>query len=352
MPQTNAMTRDSIAVDAADRATQINAFIAQQPDWVGSIREALRIDASVRRYYRLRHPDGKTAVLMDARPPLEDTATFAFMAQKLARLGFSVPTVYATDHESGLILMEDFGDETFFDLLTAGKESPEKLLTLAVDALVHKYRADPAVALEGCVAYSDEYWLFRVEQFLKFYLPLDRGATLPPDAHAEYLAVFKRALDAAHHFPPVLLHGDYGAQNLFYLAERPGIRALGVIDFQDMTDARGNMSGSPAFDLVFLLQDVRMSFPDGLETTLKARFIEGANIPADQIDAFNAEYATISAAQAAKCLGLFARLGHQDGRAHYLDFIPNCWRNLRGSLQHPALAEVKAWFEKYVPEMG
>lgn len=346
------MTKDSIAPNAADRATQINAFIAQLPEWAGSLREALRIDASVRRYYRLRHPEGRTAVLMDARPPLEDTATFAFMAQKLARLGFSVPTVYATDHEAGLVLMEDFGDETFFDLLTAGKETPEKLLTLAVDALVHKYQADPAIALDGCVAYSDEYWLFRVEQFLKFYLPLARGVTLSPEAHAEYLGVFKRALDAAHHFAPVLLHGDYGAQNLFYLPERSGIQALGVIDFQDMTDARGNMSGSPAFDLVFLLQDVRMSFPEGLEAKLKARFIAGTQIPAAQIDAFNAEYATISAAQAAKCLGLFARLGHQDGRTHYLDFIPNCWRNLRGSLQHSALADIKAWFEKYSPVEG
>lgn len=337
------MTKDEVT-----REQEINNFIATG-DWASAVVSPLRVDASVRRYFRL-NKNGKTAVLMDARPPLEDTTTFAFMADKLRRMGFSVPEIYAADHTAGLVLMEDFGDDTFFDLITKGIGDTRELLTLAVDALIHKYQADPAIALEGCVAYSDEYWLFRVEQFLKFYMPQVHGVTLPADVHAEYLDIFKRTLDAAHYFPPVLLHGDYGAQNLFLLKDRPGIKALGIIDFQDMTDARGNMSGSPAFDLMFLLQDVRMKFPGDLEQNLKARFIKETGIT--EVDQFNAEYATISAAQSAKCLGLFARLGHVDKREFYLQFLPNCWRNLDGSLQHPALSELKGWFDRYATFRG
>jgi aminoglycoside/choline kinase family phosphotransferase len=104
------------------------------------------------------------------------------------------------------------------------------------------------------------------------------------------------------------------------------------------------MMGSPAFDLVFLLQDVRMDLPAGLEEKMCDRFIEKAGIKGKQ--AFMGEYAIIGAAQATKCLGLFSRLGNVNGRTEYLRFIPYCWRNLENNLKHPALKGIREWFAK------
>lgn len=324
------------------RAQQRRDFV-DTTAFAGCPLQALRIDASVRRFFRVTKDD-KTAVLMDARPPLEDTAVFETMQKKLDTIGLTVPGVYAMNHDLGLVLMEDFGDERYFELITEGKEDIRKLYDLAVDVLVHKFYADPAIALEESVAYSDEYWLFRVEQFLIHYMPHVLGQTPTAEQREEFLHLFREAITSAHHFDPVLLHGDYGAQNLYYMPARGGVKALGLIDFQDMTDARGNMMGSPAFDLVFLLQDVRTELPAGLEDAMLARFIEKTKIADAEL--FKGEYATIGTAQAVKCLGLFARLGHGQGRKEYLPFIPFCWRNLEKNLQHPALHEIKAWFEK------
>lgn len=326
--------------EEAARAAQMRDFV-DRTDFAGAPLLPLRADASVRRFFRVAK-DGRTAVLMDARPPLEDTAVFETMQRKLSAIGLTVPDVYACDHALGLVLMEDFGDERYFELITGRKESIDKLYGLAVDVLVHKMQADPAVALAESVAYSDEYWLFRVEQFLLHYLPhvLRREATA--GEREDFLGLFREAISSAHHFDNVLLHGDYGAQNLYYLPERGGVRALGLIDFQDMTDARGNMMGSPAFDLVFLLQDVRIDLPEGLERAMRDRFVEKTGIGDRQL--FEGEYAVIGTAQAVKCLGLFARLGHGQGRGEYLDFIPYCWRNLNNNLAHPALAGIRGWF--------
>lgn len=324
------------------RAAQMRAFV-DATAFSGAVLQPLRMDASVRRFFRVEK-DGKTAVLMDARPPLEDTAVFETMQRKLHAIGLTVPGVYACDHALGLVLMEDFGDERYFELITGQKEDINKLYALAVDVLVHKMQADPAVALEESVAYSDEYWLFRVEQFLLHYMPhvLKREATA--GEREDFLGLFRAAITSAHHFDDVLLHGDYGAQNLYYMPERGGVKALGLIDFQDMTDARGNMMGSPAFDLVFLLQDVRIDLPAGLEQAMRDRFIEKTGIT-DRV-LFEGEYATIGTAQAVKCLGLFARLGHGQGRSEYLPFIPYCWRNLNNNLSHPALKGIRDWFAK------
>jgi aminoglycoside/choline kinase family phosphotransferase len=331
--------------DPATRGHAITQFIATN-GWADATVIPMREDTSVRRYFRLTRAgkNPSSAILMDARPPMEDTKAFEFMDQKLTRLGFSVPEIYAANHDLGLILLEDFGDATFFNLINEMGRDPQPLLELAVDALVHKYKADPTIALEGSVAYSDDYWLFRVEQFLDHYLPHVRGVTVDDTVRADYRRVFKTALDRAHEFPDILLHGDFVVQNLMHLPDRPGVKALGIIDFQDMTDARGNMCGSPAFDLAFLVHDVRADYPPDLRAALKARFIQNAGI-SDTVQ-FEYEYATIVAAQAAKCLGLFARFGYANNRPEYLAFIPYCWRNLRDAFLHPGLADLKAWFDQ------
>lgn len=324
------------------RSAQMRGFV-DQTAFAGAPLLPLRMDASVRRFFRVEK-GGKTAVLMDARPPLEDTAVFEIMQKKLHAIGLTVPEVYACDHTLGLVLMEDFGDERYFELITGKKESIDKLYGLAVDVLVHKMQADPAVALAESVAYSDEYWLFRVEQFLIHYMPHVLGREATAGESEDFLGLFRAAITSAHHFDDVLLHGDYGAQNLYYMPERGGIKSLGLIDFQDLTDARGNMMGSPAFDLVFLLQDVRIDLPAGLEDAMRARFIDKTGIK-DRV-LFEGEYATIGTAQAVKCLGLFARLGHGQGRSEYLNFIPYCWRNLNNNLTHPSLHGIRDWFAK------
>lgn len=324
------------------RADQMRSFI-DRTAWTGAPLVPLRTDASIRRFFRVAKGQ-KTAVLMDARPPLEDTVAFELMQQKLARIGLTVPEIYACDHEHGLVLMEDFGDVRYYELITEKKEDINKLYNLAVDALVHKFYADPAVALDQSVAYSDDYWLFRVEQFLQHYMPHVMGRIATQTERDDFLGLFREVITASHKFDPVLLHGDYGAQNLYYLPERPGIKAIGLIDFQDMTDARGNMMGSPAFDLVFLLQDVRVDLPPALEAAMLQRFIEKTKIR-DVAD-FEGVYATIGTAQATKCLGLFARLGHVNGRREYLQFLPYCWRNLERNLKHPDLKGIRNWFEK------
>lgn len=324
------------------RMAQMRAFVDATP-FRGAPIHALRPDASVRNFFRVEQ-GGKTAILMDARPPLEDTAAYVLMRDKFDRIGLTVPEIHAADHALGLVLMEDFGDTRYFERVTNKTDDLDTLYNLAVDGLVHKYHADPEIALAQSVAYSDDYWLFRVGQFLDHYYPaiLNRAAT--EGERADFLGVFREALNGVHKFPPVLLHGDYVVQNLYYLPDRPGLKALGLIDFQDMTDARGNMMGSPAFDLVFLLQDVRVDLPADLEDRMQKRFLDKTGIT--DIDGFKGAYAAIGAAQATKCLGLFARLGAVAGRKEYLQFIPYCLRNLRRNLPHPHLAAVRAWFEK------
>ena len=60
-------------------------------------------------------------------------------------------------------------------------------------------------------------------------------------------------------------------------------------------------------------------------------------------------YVTLGAQRATKILGIFARLDKRDGKPQYLRHIPRIWRYLRRALIHPALGDLKAWYDAHVP---
>jgi aminoglycoside/choline kinase family phosphotransferase len=62
-------------------------------------------------------------------------------------------------------------------------------------------------------------------------------------------------------------------------------------------------------------------------------------------------YSILAAQRATKILGIFARLNQRDGKPGYLRHLPRVEGYLRKSLQHPALAEIKAWCQTNLPTL-
>jgi hypothetical protein len=46
---------------------------------------------------------------------------------------------------------------------------------------------------------------------------------------------------------------------------------------------------------------------------------------------------------------IFVRLARRDGKPQYLPHLARVWRLLDRALEHPALAELRAWFDTNVP---
>jgi aminoglycoside/choline kinase family phosphotransferase len=65
--------------------------------------------------------------------------------------------------------------------------------------------------------------------------------------------------------------------------------------------------------------------------------------------AFRAEMRVIAAQRNAKIAGIFARLYARDGKARYLALLPRVWRYLERDLAEPALADLRAWYDRVIP---
>ena len=310
------------------------AFLARH-GWGGARVVPLAGDASFRRYFRVHAADGSSAVLMDAPPALEDSRPFLAIGKTLDGMGFSAPQPLAVDLDQGLILLEDFGDDRVTPVLARSPGREAEIYATAVDILaaLHTHPA-PAIA-----PYDEAELVREVRLFPDWYLPAVGVAEAPG-----YDAAWAPLWPAITAGPPVLTLRDYHADNLMII-DRPGLRGLGLLDFQDA------LAGHPAYDLVSLLKDIRRRVSPDLETAMIDRYVAARRQRDPGFDgaAFRTAYDILGAQRNIKILGVFTRLYVRDGKPGYPAFHPRLWELVEANLAAPALAPVADWFAAHVP---
>lgn len=324
-------------MNAVDRDAQIRAFL-KQTGWGDAARRRLAGDASFRRYERLRSGQ-RRAVLMDAPPPREDVRPYMAVAQHLHQLGFSAPRIEAADVAAGLLLIEDFGDDTYSRLL-ADQGDEAALYEVAVDLLIALHRHPQAAGID-LPPYDEARLLDEAALLTDWYVPAIKDEPTPPAVRAEYLDLWRDILAGIRGLPDTLVLRDYHVDNLMLLSGREGVAACGLLDFQDA------VIGPVSYDLVSLLEDARRDIDPGLVSKMTVRYLDA--FPDLDRAAFAASYAALGAQRNCKIIGIFTRLLIRDGKPAYLTHIPRVWRLLEGDVDHPALAPIKAWLDEHIP---
>lgn len=346
-----------------ERLLSVERFL-DQSGFAAARRVPLAGDASTRRYQRLWLND-RSVVLMDAPrrsdgPPLrhglaysaiahlaEDVKPFVAMARGLRERGFSAPEIIAADLSDGLLILEDLGEE---GIAARHSEPIEERYAAAVEVLIALHRQALPAALR--VAPRVEHWLpaydleallVELELLLEWYLP-HRGASLGSGAGVQFLTLWGEALAGVSEAPQTWVLRDFHSPNLVWLADRPGVARIGLLDFQDA------VMGPAAYDLVSLLQDARVDIAETLEMALLSRYVAGRRSATPDFRAapFLALYAALGAQRATKILGIFARLDRRDGKPQYLRHLPRLWGYLNRSLAHPTLEPLRAWYARNV----
>lgn len=268
---------------------------------------------------------------MDAPPPHENTLSFQIMADLLREGGLNVPHIYASDHEQGFLLIEDFGELTFRKALERG--FPETMLyEEVIKSLVHLHQN----VLENTAPlplYDLELFLKEVEIFLEWY-----DLALSSQAKED----FRDLWTEAYHHQPLLPHSlvlrDVLVDNLLWVSSETGFRRCGFIDFQD------GVWGPISYDLVSLLEDARRDISPAFgKEMLEVYYHAFPNLNRDD---FWASYNLWGAQRSTKVLGIFSRLAKRDGKPQYLIHLPRVRATLERDLSHPSLGALQKWFQE------
>jgi N-acetylmuramate 1-kinase len=352
------------------RLRELRRFLDKTP-YAEAGAAYLQGDASTRSYARLVLPD-RNAILMNAPrqpdgPPIrdgkpysalvhlaEDVTPFVAVAEALRERCLSAPAVYAFDLDEGFLILEDLGARLFTSEIAKGRPLAE-LYGPAVDVLV-ALAGKPSpdlLPIEGHApyrlpAYDADAMLTETSLLIDWFWPAVHGKPAPEVLRQEYFSLWRPLLEQAAQADLGLVIRDYHSPNLMWLPERKGIKRVGILDFQDA------LKGPLAYDLVSLLQDARLDVPEALERDELARYCAARNARSQHFssDQFRTLYATLGVQRNSKILGIFARLAKRDGKRGYLAHIPRVARYLERDLAHPALAELRRFYARELPQAG
>lgn len=344
------------------------------------------VDAGFRSYWRVATGTG-SRIVMDAPPDTDDVRPWLRMRDLLSHAGVRVPAVLARDVESGFLLLEDLGVDTYLQALD--DDNADRMFDAAVTQLL---RLQAIAVPDGQPAYDETFLLRELRLFDDWYLGRHLGVTLDCDDLECLGLVYRRLLDNLLAQRQILVHRDFMPRNLMPLAGQP--RACETLVGQplegrapvdplhtdrprtdqshiDQPDAGRQLAAQPldagpavldfqdavrgpvAYDAASLFRDAFRSWPeprvDGWLRRYHARAVTaGVPVPVT-VEWFLRDADFASAQRNLKILGIFARLHHRDGKSKYLADAPRFIAYLDTVIsRHEALAPLGTVLDRHV----
>lgn len=298
-------------LDPIETRLERQRAFADQSGFANAKLDLLPGDASFRRYSRLVG-GARPALVMDAPPPYENLGAYLDVRQSLEQMGMRVPALYAEDQAQGLAIIEDFGDQTFTNILAATPDREEELYIIAAKALAHLHAQTEPSQLK-LAPYDMDALLAEVSLFPDWFVPEVTGNSVTDPMRQEYLAAWSDVLSSVGAKQETLVLRDYHVDNLMLVEGSSPVDRCGQLDFQDA------LIGSPAYDLASLIEDARRDVPAFIREAVLNAYFQGQSI--ERRNDIEGDLNILAAQRHTKVLGIFVRLYRRDGKSGYLRHI-------------------------------
>lgn len=273
--------------------------------------EPASIDAGQRSYWRSAG-QGRSRIVMDSPPGLEDVRPWLHWHGVLAAGGVRLPQVLARELQAGFLLLEDLGQPTLAHRLSCDGSEAEAWIDAAIAQLLTLQAIVPP---EGTGVFGQALLQRDADLFDQWFLRRHLGIELDGELSHGLQLVQRRLMDNALSQRTVLTHRDFMPRNLM-----PALPGPAVLDFQDC------VVGPVAYDPVSLFKDAFLSWPlarvDGWLLHYHARALAaGVPVPrSPQVFLRDADWMGVQ--RHLKILGIFCRLHYRDGKSQYLADLP------------------------------
>jgi|TARA_B100000446_G_scaffold135340_1_gene127535 hypothetical protein len=122
-------------------------------------------------------------------------------------------------------------------------------------------------------------------------------------------------------------------------------KKIGVIDTQDA------LIGNPAYDLVSLIDDVRIKTSAKLKKQIYYYYLnKTSKFHRLNSQKFLEDFNILSVQRSLKIIGIFARLFKRDKKNKYLKFIPYTWQLLEMRMNSEIFFELKKILDSNIPK--
>ena len=303
-------------------------------------------DASYRTFYRLIINKSSKIVVSAKKEKYKNLAVYAAINNLLRDNKILAPKLFSHNYEKGILLLEDFGNLSFNKILRK-KKNKLPIYKKLIDLLIEIQKIKTNKKIKGIIhssyiikQYSNKSLHKESDLFFNWYLPLILNKKKILKVKKKLKKILSKLYNQLNFANSCFVHRDYHTQNLMKVGNK-----IGVIDSQDA------LIGNPAYDLVSLIDDVRLKTSTKTKNQIYNYYIKKNNkINKENSKKFLIDFNILSVQRSMKIIGIFSRLSIKDNKKKYLKFIPYTWKLLEMRLNSEIFKELKKVLDINVPK--
>ena len=294
-------------------------------------------DASFRNYYRFLIKKKSRIIVIAKKEKYKNLVAYCAVNDYLRKHKILSPKLFNHNLKRGIIIIEDFGNLSFYKIL-ANKKNKIETYKKIVDLLIKIQKIKPPKKIKNIIGkshiinkYSNKYLFEESNLFFDWYLPRflskKKSLDIKKKSNKILFKLYKKLNFPNTHF----VHRDYHVQNLMRVGKK-----IGLIDTQDA------LIGNPAYDLVSLIDDVRIRTSKKLKNQIYTYYLSKASKKYRlNSKKFLNDFNILSVQRSLKIIGIFSRLFKRDEKKQYLKLIPYTWQLLEMRMKSKIFLELK-----------
>ena len=298
-------------------------------------------DASFREFYRIQKGFKSSIIVFAKRDKFKNLITYSAVNQILIKNRILAPNLLGSFIKKNIIEISDLGNTSFYDFIKNKKDklsNYKKLIDIIIKIqkikLKEKYNfKDYKIRFQKYNIYNlhKESDLF-FDWYLRYSFNKKKNSQIKFKIRKELDKLYKKLYLKNNCFT----HRDFHASNI--MVSKKG---FGLIDSQDA------IIGNPLYDVVSLIDDVRIKIPKKTKEKLFQYYLKKSRFR--KLNLKN-DFDILSIQRNLKILGIFVRLHARDKKSNYLKFLPYTWQLIEMRLKNPIFYNLKILIDKLIPK--
>ena len=279
----------------------------------------LKGDASFRQFYRKKNKNFSSIIVFAKKEKLKNLIIYDAINKILRKNKILAPNLYKENYQKNYIEIEDFGNETIFEILKRNKNDKfhyfKKIIKilnqiqLIKDTKIKNFKKRNY----NIPKYNTNILIKEANLFCDWYIKKKLSKKKREIFTKEFKKIVKKLAFNLQLKNNVFVHRDFHVSNLMLVGDK-----IGLIDSQDA------LIGNKAYDLASLIDDVRLKTSNSFKKKIFNFYLsKQSNL---NIYKFKNDFEILSILRNLKIIGIFTRLAHRDKKKNYLKLIPYAWK--------------------------
>ena len=281
-------------------------------------------DASFRKFYR--NSVNKSIFVVSKKEKSKNLLVYDAINKILIKNNILAPKLLNENYLNKFIEIEDFGDQTFFEILKNKKNNKyinfKKIVKLLnkLQSIKDRKILNFKKKIYRIQEYKKKILFNEARLFCDWYVPKKLSKTRAIKFNKKFKYEIKYLLSKLNCKNDTFVHRDFHVSNLMNHN-----KTIGLLDSQDA------LIGNKAYDLASLIDDVRLKTSNQLKEKVFNYYLKTNK--KIMIKKFRQDFEILSVLRNLKIIGIFSRLALRDKKKKYLKLIPYAWEMIIHRIQ-------------------